>query len=250
MAVGLDTRSHLVQRPQPNGEADRAAKKAAFQQQAVSFATRFRPGDVEIENGEVPASPRSSHLEMPRTLIFFSWWNEEVATPTELQRSGTGMGVRKMLRLEYTCHDGSFRLFLDDLKQPVAIAIEHADGSPVRARELFVGRKLDILGRPTTLRSAGAKTIEWIDAEAKRLLRRREWMVGELAKFCEVSVHTIRSEKCSPTPSLATSNPRALPSRRRRRSPRSFIRWASMRSISTEPTMGRSGRRRPRSEGR
>ena len=35
-----------------------------------------------------------------------------------------------------------------------------------------------VLGRPMTLRSASSKTIGWIDAEAKRLLRRREGSVG------------------------------------------------------------------------
>eukprot|EP00966_Prymnesium_polylepis_P335062 7390416-Prymnesium_polylepis.1 len=34
---------------------------------------------------------------------------------------------------------------------PVTIAIEHADGTPVCARELYIGKKLDILGRRAPL---------------------------------------------------------------------------------------------------
>jgi len=162
--------------------------RTKYQQQNNVFTSRFRPGDA-LEGEEESGGPppwRVGASGIPDKLVFNSWWNEEVATPPELQRSGTGMGVRKQLQLVFATGPETFQLFLDDHKTAVAIAIEHADGSPVRPHELFVGKKLDILGRPTTLRSAGAKTIDWIDSEAKRLLRRREWLVEELSKFCEV----------------------------------------------------------------
>jgi len=192
MGIGLDTRSYLIQAPRPNGEFERAQLKVAFTKQTESFMSRFRPGQVDETEADTPgggteAEPRRAVPEMPDDLVFYSWWNEEVATPPELQRSATGHGVQKRLRLQFATATGTFRLFLDDVKVPVTIAIEHADGTPVCARELYIGKKLDILGRATTLRSAGAKTISWIDAEAKRLLRRREWVVSELSKFCEVS---------------------------------------------------------------
>jgi len=43
-----------------------------------------------------------------------------------------------------------------------------------------------VLGRPTTLQRGSAKTVNWIDSEAKRLLRRRELLCDQLAKFCDV----------------------------------------------------------------
>lgn len=43
------------------------------------------------------------------------------------------------------------------------------------------------LCRPATLRSANAKTSSWIDAEAKRLLRRREHLLGALSSYCSVA---------------------------------------------------------------
>ena len=51
--------------------------------------------------------------------------------------------------------------------------------------DLHVGRKLDVLGRQTTLMKGSAKTIAWIAAEAKRLLRRRTALYDELGRFCD-----------------------------------------------------------------
>ena len=49
---------------------------------------------------------------IPDLLVFHSWWNEEVAIPSEFQRSGDGMGVRKMLTLHHRPASGDFLLFL------------------------------------------------------------------------------------------------------------------------------------------
>ena len=126
---------------------------------------------------------RSARVTMPDPLVFYSWWNEELATPLELQSSGQGMGVRRQVRLHYLAKLGTFQLFTEDVKEPLTQAIEHADGTAVGPYELYVGAKLDVLGRPMTLRSAAAQTIGWIDAEAKRLLRRREALCDQVTKF-------------------------------------------------------------------
>ena len=114
-------------------------------------------------NGGKPAAP----VKMPDPLVFYSWWNEEVATPPEFTPSGQGMGVRRQVRLHYLPKAGAFQLFADDAQAALTLQIEHADGSPVRAAELHVGAKLDVLGRPMTLRSASARTIEYIDSAAR-----------------------------------------------------------------------------------
>lgn len=140
--------------------------------------------------------------KMPDPLVFYSWWNEEVATPPEFTPSGQGMGVRRQVRLQYCPRTAAFQLFADDANAALSLQIEHrcvdgpqcfghhtreplknplslyvsvtpppcirsslsrararSDGKPVRATELHVGQKLDVLGRPMTLRSASAKTI-------------------------------------------------------------------------------------------
>jgi len=123
--------------------------------------------------------------EMPDPLVFMSWWNEEVATPVEFTPSGQGMGVRRQVKLHYLPTHGSFQLLTED-GPALTLSIEHADGTPVGPHELFVGAKLDVLGRPMTLRSASARTITWIDSEAKRLMRRREALCVQIAKFRDV----------------------------------------------------------------
>ena len=122
-------------------------------------------------------------MEMPDSLVFHSWWNEELATPLELQTSGQGMGVRRQVKLHYLSKLGSFQLFAENVRVALTLTIEHADGTPVSPYELFVGAKLDVLGRSMTLRAASAQTISWIDAEAKRLLRRRESLCDQVIKF-------------------------------------------------------------------
>ena len=94
--------------------------------------------------------------------------------------------MRRQLELRYVPATGIFHLITDDAVVPITLRIEHADGSPLQATELYIGARLDVLGRPTTLQKANARTIAWIDAEAKRLLRRRELLCDQLGKFCDV----------------------------------------------------------------
>ena len=128
-----------------------------------------------------------SRREVPAELVFFSWWNEEVPLPPEFVSSGMGMGVRRQMELRFRTRDNVFQLLTDDARVPIAFRVEHADGSPLQATELHVGARIDVLGRPTTLQRANARTIAWIDVEAKRLLRYREALCDELSKFCDVS---------------------------------------------------------------
>ena len=141
--------------------------------------------------GGKPAPP----IAMPDPLVFYSWWNEEVATPPEFTPSGQGMGVRRQVRLHFLPRHGTFQLFTDDANAALTLAIEHSNGSAVRAIELHVGAKLDVLGRPMTLRSASARTINWIDSEAKRLLKRREGLCSQISKFADVhkAINQVRS---------------------------------------------------------
>ena len=133
-----------------------------------------------------PGGRTVAAVPMPDPMVFYSWWNEEVATLPEYTPSGQGMGVRKQVRLHYLPKHGSFQLFTDDANAALTLQIEHADGTPVGPLELHVGAKLDVLGRPMTLRSASARTISWIDAEAKRLLKKRDGLCAALAKFNDV----------------------------------------------------------------
>jgi hypothetical protein len=87
-------------------------------------------------------------VAMPDPLVFYSWWNEEVAMLPEFTPSGQGMGVRRQVRLHYLPRHGSFQLFTEDANAALTLTIEHADGTPVRAHELHVGAKV---GAPPAL---------------------------------------------------------------------------------------------------
>ena len=217
------TRSYLVKSERTTAAAVTAPPKPA---ETISYFAKtgvMKQGRETISYGLLrdpkplggkPAPP----VSMPDPLVFFSWWNEEVATPVELTPSGQGMGVRRQVRLQYSPTTNGFQLFADDANAALSLHIEHSDGSPVRRKpehaaphtcayvllspflflslscvsiqiqpiELHVGAKLDVLGRPMTLRSASAKTIGWIDSEAKRLLKRRENLCQQIAKFRDV----------------------------------------------------------------
>jgi len=120
---------------------------------------------------------------MPAKLLFYTWWQAESAVPAAYGRSGEGMGERKQLELRYhTAHD-IFEVMDPTLKEPHYLRVQHADGSLVQPTELFVGAKIDVLGKPRTLMQASAETMAWIDAEGKRMLRAREALFAELSKF-------------------------------------------------------------------
>jgi len=140
------TQSYVVKNPQRHRvtkDAREALKTFMLKRQAafgIRAAASSGYPDSEVRR---PAAANA----MPEELVFYSWWNEEVATPQELQRSGDSMGVRKHLRLQYHVSDGVFQLFLDDRRTPLTLAIEHTDGTPLLPRELFVGAEIDVLGR-------------------------------------------------------------------------------------------------------
>lgn len=173
------TRSYLIKSP------PRSTKPAPLPASVASSSFDVHCHGL-LADPMLHGARRPGPAEMPNPLVFYSWWNEESATPPELTRSGSGMGVRRQVRLQYSPRQAMFQLFTDDAKVPLTIAIDHADGTPVGVHELYVGAKLDVLGRPMTLRSASSKTIGWVDAEAKRLLRRREGLCTQISKFQDV----------------------------------------------------------------
>ena len=182
----MPSRSFLIKSPPP-----RATRE--LQASAASPALSMLPQGQEtvchglLRNPQTGGGrPGGPPVGMPDPLVFYSWWNEEVATPLEFTPSGQGMGLRRQVRLHFLPRSGTFQLFTDDASAALTLAIEHSDGTPMQAIELHVGAKLDVLGRPMTLRSASAKTIAWIDSEAKRLVKRREGLCAQISKFADV----------------------------------------------------------------
>lgn len=72
-------------------------------------------------------------------------------------------------------------------------------GRELEAWDLYVGQKIDVLGKPTTLMQANLETMDWLDFHAERLLRRAIALEAELLKYKPVAtvvynmVHTTAS---------------------------------------------------------
>lgn len=118
------TKSYVVKAPNPLTKAAAAAEPPAPAPAALHGLLR----DPQT-GGRKPAPP----VAMPDPLVFYSWWNEEVATPHECTPSGQGMGVRRQVRLNYLPRQEMFQL-ITDTEHSLMLTIEHADGTPVRVR--------------------------------------------------------------------------------------------------------------------
>ena len=122
------TRSHLV-KSSPRSTARSTA--SAVTEIVVARPPEVLPQGIETichgllrdpkPGGGKPAPP----VGMPDPLVFFSWWNEEVATPPEFTPSGQGMGVRRQVRLEYCPRTHAFSLYADDAPAALTLQIEH-----------------------------------------------------------------------------------------------------------------------------
>eukprot|EP01012_Entosiphon_sulcatum_P003176 TRINITY_DN10910_c0_g1_i1.p1 TRINITY_DN10910_c0_g1~~TRINITY_DN10910_c0_g1_i1.p1 ORF type:complete len:181 (-),score=26.33 TRINITY_DN10910_c0_g1_i1:5-547(-) len=106
---------------------------------------------------------------VPSVMEFESWWTEN--------------GLRRYMLLLFYPANEIFEVLVDDSKVPLRVAVFNRDNQPLRAWDLYVGAVIDILGKPTTLMKCTHATCEWLDANAKRLWKRRLWLEKELTKF-------------------------------------------------------------------
>eukprot|EP00668_Euglena_longa_P041031 GGOE01053995.1.p1 GENE.GGOE01053995.1~~GGOE01053995.1.p1 ORF type:complete len:203 (+),score=72.44 GGOE01053995.1:90-698(+) len=109
---------------------------------------------------------------VPELMEFESWWME-------------GGQKRYLLALYHPAH-AAFEILLDTSDAPLRVAIFNRNNQPLRAWDLYVGVVVDVLGKPTTLQRASSATSAWLDANAKRLWKRRQWLEDELRKFTQV----------------------------------------------------------------
>ena len=96
-------------------------RKGALAEWKARYAAVKAGNFPGLFEGGKPKAP----VSMPDPLVFYSWWNEEVATPPEFTPSGQGMGVRRQVRLHYSARLGAFQLFTEDVKAALALAVRH-----------------------------------------------------------------------------------------------------------------------------
>ena len=58
----------------------------------------------------------------------------------------------------------------------------------VQPWDLYVGARMDVLGRPTTLMKASCETMTWLDRQANMMMSRIKRLESELAKFQPLSL--------------------------------------------------------------
>jgi hypothetical protein len=78
------------------------------------------------------------------------------------------------------------KLFQIILNKTVAlkdVKIAGRDGELLQCWDLFVGQKIDVLGKPTTLMQANHATLMWLEFHARRLLKKALELENEIMQF-------------------------------------------------------------------
>ena len=85
------------------------------------------------------------------------------------------------------------------------------DGELLQAWDLFVGQKIDVLGKPTTLMQANHGTLMWLEYHARRLLKKALELENEIMQFKPIPdiVHRMLNTRVSCTPSNPTRSTQA-----------------------------------------
>ncbi|ETV92606.1 hypothetical protein H310_13061 [Aphanomyces invadans] len=119
-------------------------------------------------------------------LCFHSSWNETRMSVTEKRHADIYFSIS-------TKH---FQFVLGNLD--TVYTISHINGrneKPLEAWDLYVGAKITILGRSTTLTKASMLTLQWLDYQAKRLDAIKAKLTSELCKYENSHVETTRGSK-------------------------------------------------------
>ena len=143
------------------------------------YALRLPPlaRDAATRGARLPAAGA------PAALQFRSWWNE----------CGAFGSTRRVVDIKFNVAAGSFEVVIDG--DDKVFTVSHIIGrhGPLEAWDLHVGAELDVLGRKTTLMQGSLATTEWIEAQAKRLLKLKARLEAELRKYETYTERTTRS---------------------------------------------------------
>ena len=123
------------------------------------------------------------HIRDLAVLEFKSWWTEQI--------QGMEKGSkRRYMDLLFSCETGQFQVILD--RSDKVYTLSHIEGKhgPLEAWDLFVGARVNVLGRTTTLMQASGPTLDWLDYHCQRLKRARNALKRELKKY-SMKVRTV-----------------------------------------------------------
>ena len=94
------------------------------------------------------------HIRDLAVLEFKSWWTETI----QGMEKGSS---RRYMDLLFSCETGQFQVILD--RSDKVYTLSHIEGKngPLEAWDLYVGARINVLGRTTTLKQASGSTLEW-----------------------------------------------------------------------------------------
>ena len=118
----------------------------------------------------------SRHIRDLAVLEFKSWWSETIQG---MEKGST----RRYMDLLFSCETGQFQVILD--RSDKVYTLSHIEGKhgPLEAWDLFVGARVNVLGRTTTLMQASGPTLDWLDYHCQRLQRASKALKKELKKY-------------------------------------------------------------------
>ncbi|KAH9144155.1 hypothetical protein AeRB84_011883 [Aphanomyces euteiches] len=141
----------------------------------------FTPGehdtmlkDVFSQAAELHRLPKINSLEKLDILCFHSSWNETRLNVLEKRHADIYFSIRAK----------HFQFVLGNCDNVYTIShINGRDEKPLEAWDLYVGAKITILGRSTTLMKASMLTLQWLDFQTKKLMAIKEKLHNELKKY-------------------------------------------------------------------
>lgn len=145
----------------------------------------YEDNKIDLAPPKMRPAPRAPK---PKQLIFFSWWFEE--------------GQKKYIELRYHMNDKLFQIVLNKTVELKDVKIAGRDSELLQCWDLFVGQKIDVLGKPTTLMQANHATLQWLEFHTRRLLKKAMELENEIMQFKPIPevVHKIIHTKV-PLPS-------------------------------------------------
>ena len=102
-------------------------------------------------------------------LNFTSWWFEH--------------NRQHNLTLNFDCDSGTLRAQIEDLAPVIIESPITGTNRKLESLDLFIGSEIDVLGKPTVLKSCDPKTAEWNENKAHKLISLRTRLMEEIRKY-------------------------------------------------------------------
>jgi len=141
----------------------------------------------QMGGGTHPTAGFEAGLDQVKTLVFYAWWSDSREEPDRGNGSEVGGGLSKRyITAMFDIDAQTFTVKMENdaevvLSNLTSVTAKH--GMPVQCWDLYVGAKLNLLGKPTTLMQASATTLRWLDWHAKRLRKVKAKILKELSKY-------------------------------------------------------------------